>query len=375
MGPRRIVAAGRRGRHLLARYAASIFVCVILPVTAVAQSQLDPAALEAAAARNRVAVQMARSGDWTGATFAAEIALESNKAALGDTHPVVADSLFNLAMIVRQVGDLERARTLHGEALAARRIAADQDPAQRFALAESLAAVGAQDLADGRLETAKERLSEAVGLHREFGDDPLSAADAMLLLSRAHRAGAQLLESQALVEELLPLVERELGPSHPVVAEALSELATIQALNGAPDDAARLMLRVLYINQSAFGPDSVPVGHSYARLGVFHDQHGDYDRAAKFFSDGALALTKALGQNAPAAIELTAQRAASLAKAGDVDGALAAQRAVLEGAGEGPVTSATIHALINLATSLTEAGRREASAVKAAIARLSARNP
>lgn len=367
-----LLGKAKRMRRALLR-AAVVAACFGAFGTGLA-AEPDPALEAAAAARNRVAIEMANAGDWAGAAFAAEMALEANRAALGPDHPAVADSLFNLAMIFRNSGRSEQVRALHDEALQIRRRRAEHDPEAGPALADSLSAVGAMDLADGRTVLAKSRIQEALDLRLAGDGDPLAMADTMLLLSRAYRAEADYAAALGLTEDLVLIVERRLGPDHPAVAEGLAELAAIHAERGAPDQAAPLMLRVLYIHQSNFGKASVPVGHSYARLGALHDQDTDFARAAKFYTDGAEALAEALGPQAPAVIELTAHAAASHARAGDIEAALVAQRAMLDGAGDGPVSQATLDALGVLAETLKAAGRREAQAVKAAIARLSPRS-
>jgi tetratricopeptide (TPR) repeat protein len=73
--------------------------------------------------------------------------------------------------------------------------------------------------------------------------------------------------------------EHVLGPEHPRVAAALSNLALIENARGDFDKAERLLKRALKINEKALGPDHPTLALSLDNLATTLIDRGDLDQA------------------------------------------------------------------------------------------------
>ena len=70
------------------------------------------------------------------------------------------------------------------------------------------------------------------------------------------------------------LYEASLGPSHPTVATALTNLAMIRTLRDDPTEAEALFLRALQIRELTLGPRHADVASTLEKLAVFYQLAG-----------------------------------------------------------------------------------------------------
>jgi len=81
-------------------------------------------------------------------------------------------------------------------------------------------------------------------------------------------------EDPALFERELHAREATLGPGHPAVAEAASNLAIIYNQRGEPHRALPLYERALAVWQAAHGSDHADVAHALTDIAVIHLEAG-----------------------------------------------------------------------------------------------------
>ena len=115
--------------------------------------------------------------------------------------------------------------------------------------------------------TARELLARgAARVNSELAGQPLLQARLMQTLGSVHTALGMVDQARPLFEGAVRIRERELGPSDPLVAEALFGLGRAASLKGDLALADSAYSRALAIRQAAFGPEHIAVASSLSAL-------------------------------------------------------------------------------------------------------------
>ena len=249
-------------------------------------------------------------------------ALETRRRVLGAEHRDVAQSLSNLAGIMRDKGDLQSAERLDRDAIAM---------FERLGLKDSVDAIQARGALAGVFQELG-KLDEAERLHRET----------------------------------LALERRLLGDDHAFVASSLNDLAVVLGQKGDWAGAVPLHREALEIIRKARGPDHPEVAAALSTLASALDANGDLDAAEPLFREALAMRRKLLGNEHPDVTWTLYNYAFLLRRKGDAEGAARLSREVLALRGktlpdEHTMVGATLHLL---ALSLMDLGRpREALAL------------
>ncbi len=226
-----------------------------------------------AAANARRAVLLDRAGDYfhgraayVEARSLLERALAIRESLYGPMHTDTAVSLNNLAMLLKDQGDLAEALPLYERALAIEEKVLGLDHPETAGSLNNLAMllqaqgdfVGAQPLLE-RVLTIREK---------SFGPEHPNTARSVnnlagLLMSQGNLAGAQLQNKRALA-----IREKVLGPEHPDTALGLNNLAGLLSWMGGGDNYGALFKRAIAIGEIALGrehPLTQRFCNSYAR--------------------------------------------------------------------------------------------------------------
>jgi len=127
----------------------------------------------------------------------------------------------------------------------------------------------------------------------------LTEAETLLLQVMDFYSVGQYAEAIPLAEQILAMVEGQLGPNHAHVATSLSWLAMLYQAMGRYREAKPLYERALAINEAHLGPDHPDVGTSLNNLAELYRNIGRY-REAKPLYERALAIDEAqLGPDHP----------------------------------------------------------------------------
>jgi tetratricopeptide (TPR) repeat protein len=193
--------------------------------------------------------------------------LEAVEASLGPDHPDTAASLSNLALLLRNQGDLAGARPLYERALAISEKALGPEHPDTATSLNNLAHLLQ---AQGDLAGARPLFERALAI-REKALDPEHPSTATtlnnlasLLQDQGDFAGAR-----PLYERALAICEKALGPEHPDTATSLSNLARVLKDTGHVNEAEPLFHRAIAIGEKALGaahPHTQRYRSNYARL-------------------------------------------------------------------------------------------------------------
>lgn len=127
---------------------------------------------------------------------------------------------------------------------------------------------------------------------------PLSRADLLLVIAQTHISRNALGPSRVAASEALTIRERELGPDHRSVADALSFLAAIEGQHGEAKRAVPLAERALTIYETLPGTEGARAGCRQT-LSYHYRMRGDFDRAATYANDALRDAYIAFGRGHP----------------------------------------------------------------------------
>jgi serine/threonine-protein kinase len=152
----------------------------------------------------------------------------------------------------------------------------------------------------GDTVTARQILEQGVvRIEREFGDQPDVQASVFAEVAQVYLNLGLLPRAESLVRRALGLREELTGPSSLDVAETLSQLGEIQALQGKREEAVGLYRRAIAIRAERVPTADTLLAATQANLAWELRALGQHDEAAELFQE-ALAIQRAqLGDDRP----------------------------------------------------------------------------
>jgi tetratricopeptide (TPR) repeat protein len=204
----------------------------------------------------RLGYYLKRRGRYEEAERLYQHALELGSQAVGEEHPVYAETLFRLGDLLHMRGSYAEAELHYQHALKIR---------------EQVLGPDHPDV--------------ALSLHnRALLDDEL---------------GKKPSDVEALYLRALAIWEHALGPRHPDVAEGLNNLASLYQKQGRLAEAEALLQRALLIRKEAFGEESPDLLLSMGALAELYLAQGDDEHAETLLRDGLAMCERVLGEAHP----------------------------------------------------------------------------
>jgi serine/threonine protein kinase/tetratricopeptide (TPR) repeat protein len=196
-----------------------------------------------------------RLGLYQQSTDLLEASLTTRRRVLGDRHPDVASSLHDLARLLRDRGELERAETLQREAVGIRMAAVTDKPAL---IADSLGVLGTIVERRGRADEAQRLYEDALARYSDLygADDPRLGSVVNNLASLFHDKAAYA-EAEAMYRRSISMGRANFGDDHLEVAITMNNLGSLLEETGRAADAEELYVESLRIRRRVLG-DSHP---------------------------------------------------------------------------------------------------------------------
>jgi CHAT domain-containing protein/tetratricopeptide (TPR) repeat protein len=260
-----------------------------------------------------------RAGKYAEGAAVARQALNIRKQVLGERHPLTAQSLNNLAMLLQAQGDYASARPLLAQALDIRKQVLGERHPDTAANLNNLATLlqeqgdytGARPLYEQALAIYKEVLGE------RHPDTALNLNNLAFLL----QAQGDYARARPLLEQALAIRKEVLGERHPDTAQSLNNLAALLYLQGDYAGARPLLEQALAINKEVLGERHPDTARSLNNLAELLKAQRDY-AGARFLLEQALAIYKeALGERHPDTAQSLNNLAGLLVFQGDLAGA------------------------------------------------------
>ncbi len=211
-----------------------------------------------------------KQGYFDGAKQLIEESLRSRREFFGSEHPMVAESLHDLAHVVWKLGDTAKAVQLTKEAVDIQDEYSRESPNELTTGINNLATFHYQL---GEYKKAEEEFRQVVERKRVLG-----VSEIELLLYRHNLAAAltgqgEYAEAEEIYREGLELRRRLYGPLHLKVARSLNSLGALLHEKGDLDKAEERLREALEIRRELLGVEHPEVAKSHYALGfVLHDK-------------------------------------------------------------------------------------------------------
>jgi tetratricopeptide (TPR) repeat protein len=286
---------------------------------AVREETLGPEHPDTAESLNNLAVLLRHQGDFAGARPLYERALAIREKALGPEHPDTAQSLGNLAGLFRSQGDLAQARPLQERSLAIREKALGPE---HPTMAKSLNGLALLLQAQGDLVGARPLYERAFAINEKaFGSEHPDTATILNNLAMLLKDQGDLAQARPLHERALAIREEALGPEHPDTAQSLNNFAHLLHAQGDYEGTRPLFERALAINEKAFGSGHPATATSLNNLAILLKDQGDFAGARPLYERALAIREKAFGSEHPATATSLNNLAILLKDQGDFAGA------------------------------------------------------
>lgn len=223
-------------------------------------------------------------------------ALDERKKLFGADSSQVAECLVSLGSLRAHQGRLEEAEQLTKQAL---EMAKRNLPANHPAIAKALLAYGRVLAERGSHDDAIQALNEAVRIESAPGAAPSDLAGALSALAGAHYAAGHYDISNRLYHQVLDVHHKLYGDRHPMVAEDLESLGSIQQDLGYYSEAEQLQRQALDIDRSYYGDDHPTTASDLTTLGRSLMYEKKYDEADTVLREALSIQERALGPNHP----------------------------------------------------------------------------
>ncbi len=292
-------------------------------------------------------------------------ALELRRRLLGDLHADVAASMFGLSDVLRHAGVYEEAeRAGRGSLDLRRRLAAGADTGD---VAESLLNLSKLRWERSALDESERLCREAIEIWRRLHPEGhTSLADALNHLGWLRYLMGDSEGAERFCREALEMDRRLLGGKHPDVANSLYELGNVMAARGDHGAAEPLLREALEIYRAAHGDEHPAVATALDSLAASRRAQGDMVAAERLYCEALSLRWKLLGPAHPEVAQSLNNVALVLGATGEPEiaeamyrGAIAIDRAAY---GDGHAEMATaLHNLAGLQRSRGDAAGAEAS--------------
>jgi tetratricopeptide (TPR) repeat protein len=216
---------------------------------------------------------------------------------LGENHPLVAQSLNDLAVLYYYQGRYEAAEPLLIQALELRKQLLGENHTD---VTESLNNLANIYESQGKYEEAKPLFLQALELRKQLlGEIHPDVATSLNNLAELYRLQGKYEAAEPIHIQALQLYKQLLGENHPDYATSLNNLAVLYNFQGKYDRAEPLFLQTLELRKSILGENHPSYAISLNNLAVLYDSQGKYEAAEPLYLQ-ALELTKSiLGENHP----------------------------------------------------------------------------
>jgi tetratricopeptide (TPR) repeat protein len=244
---------------------------------------------------HRIGLYLADRRDYLDAQVALEQALSIIENIYPEGHTAFLYVAVNLAEVLRNQGDLKRARKYYENALAR----AEKVPDTKHSILSIIFnGLGVVLQEQGDLATAKNYQERGFDIARQLGDEFQLARHAANL-GHINQGLGYLEEARSYFDEALRLDRHTLGQAHPLVAQDLRNLADLSKTQRDFADARSLYEQALAIDQSIYGPYHPEVALNLKNLGQILLESNDLDAAHGYFEQALNIDRQTLGNEHP----------------------------------------------------------------------------
>jgi CHAT domain-containing protein/tetratricopeptide (TPR) repeat protein len=228
------------------------------------------------------------------ALAAIQKALAVRKRLLGDEHPSTADSLNDVGVVYRSMGDSAKAEEFYRQALLTyKKVLGLEHPKT----ASTLSNLGIVYFERADYAKAEPLYRQALELRRKMpGQNRAETASSLNNLGMLYKAMGNAAKAEPLFQEALEIDKQVWGLQHANTARTLANLAVSYYEIGDYTRAEPLYLQALQINKKVGGEEHPAVAACLNDLGLLYANKADYAKAEPLLKQ-ALEIRKRLGEN------------------------------------------------------------------------------
>ena len=209
-----------------------------------------------------------------------EACLDLRQRYLGEEHPLIAEALSNLAVVVDQQGQSRAAIKLYRQALALRETYLRLD---HPAIAATLVGLGGALARIGEVDESEAVYARALNIDRKaFGEESPRVATILHNLGVSARQRGELERAYKLYTESLQIRRKSLGSEHPEVADSLNALAILDKLRGDDERALGRYHEALEIREGQLGGEHPRVASTLGSLANLQIRRGEFSEALPY---------------------------------------------------------------------------------------------
>lgn len=204
----------------------------------------------------------------------------------GQNHPLVADTLNNLALVYKTQGKQKEAETLFLQALSIdTKTQETQNKSAR--LLNNLANLYQEQ---SRYQEAEVLFLQALELDKQiYGSEHIEVATDLNNLALLYRIQGRYDEAEPLARRALALKEKKHGYEHPATAKNINNLAALYYEQERYDEAEPLYERALAIRMRIYESDHPEIANSLNNLALLYEKQGKFSQAETYLQK-ALAM-------------------------------------------------------------------------------------
>lgn len=232
--------------------------------------------------------------------------------------PALGESLRLLSRSYARQSRLEEAEKLAERAVVLYR--------EHYGLQDDLTALAINDLAiivdnKGDLERAEQLYRESLQIREAIGEPRAIATSLSNVGDILHNAG-RVKESLEYHQRALDFRRKHLRPDHPRLATTLNNIAPILQDMGRFDEAREMFEEALAIREQVYPDDHPFLAITYNNIGAFHISTGDFQAARTMLEKALIVLKKRGREKHPNTAKTMINLAQVVAKLGDHDEAI-----------------------------------------------------
>jgi tetratricopeptide (TPR) repeat protein len=249
---------------------------------------------------NSLAVLRHRQGDWAASETLHGDALRLRRALLGRDHLLVAETLSNLALVLKDRGDQadrEGAEIFLNEALAIRTEKLSDD---HIKVAHTLNDLASVVYEDGRYDEAEAHWTRALDIYvAVLGEENAHVGTVLTHLGLIARHKEQFDVAEQRLIRALVILEQVYGTQSTKVAETRVAVGVLYRKIGAYDQAAEQYNAALIIFREVLGEDHIHVAAVLNALGLIAKEQDQFDEAERLYTDALDIFRKQLAADHP----------------------------------------------------------------------------
>ena len=251
---------------------------------------------------NNLAILLKVKGDLDTAEPLYRQALAINRRVLGDEHPHTAIAVNNLAALLKGKGDYHEAETMYREALVmTRRLHGNEHKNVARALHNLAGVLKAKRDYAGAVTCCR----EALDMNRKLlGREHPRVANNSTSLALLLRETGDLDAAEALCREAIETQRKVLGKDHPDLARSLNTQATLLGALGDLDAAEQTAREALFIRRERLGDDHPLVATSLGTVGQLLGERRDYAAAEPLLREAREIRRRRYGEDHPATLDM-----------------------------------------------------------------------